>query len=129
MVPPSNVIINALLITAVEANATFPLVLIVHNPVGINVIDPPVNDIGLGAVIVEIVDVPDTNVIAAVGVIVEALAIVEAAEPDAFNPLITISPEMPTPPATFNAPVIVDVAEVVFVKVIPPAVKLLVATS
>jgi len=109
LVPPSYVIINALLTTAVDDNATFPLVLILHNPVGINVIDPPVNDTGLGAVIVEIVDVPDTNVIATTGAIVEALAIVGAAEPDAFNPLITISPAIPTPPATCNAPVVVDI--------------------
>jgi len=109
LVPPSYVIISALLTTAVDDNATFPLVLILHNPVGINVIDPPVNEIGLGAVIVEIVVVPDTNVIAAVGAIVEALAIVGAAEPDAVNPLITILPAMPTPPATVNAPVVVEV--------------------
>ena len=63
------------------ARAIFPLVPVDHKPVGISIIWPPADDIPVGAVIVLIVVVPDTNVMGAVGVIVSALAIVGAVKP------------------------------------------------
>ena len=79
-----------MLTTAVEARAMFPAVVVVNIPVGINVICPPANDIGDGAVIVAIAVVPETNAICVVGAIVVALAIVGAAAPVASNPVWTI---------------------------------------
>jgi len=86
----SYVIISALLTTAVEARAMFPAVVVVNIPVGINVICPPVVDIGAGAVIVAIAVVPETNTICVVGAIVVALAIVGATAPVAFSPVSTV---------------------------------------
>ena len=68
----------------------FPAVVVVNIPVGINVICPPANDIGDGAVIVAIAVVPETNTICVVGAIVVALAIVGAAAPVAFSPVSTV---------------------------------------
>lgn len=68
-----------MLTTAVDASAMFPAVVVVKIPVGIRVIDPPPVDIGDGAVIVTIAVVPLINVMAFVGAIVAALAIVGAA--------------------------------------------------
>lgn len=68
-----------MLTTAVDASAMFPAVVVVKIPVGIRVMDPPPVDIGEGAVIVTIAVVPLINVMAFVGAIVDALAIVGAA--------------------------------------------------
>ena len=62
--------------TAVDASAMFPAVVVVKMPVGIIVICPPVVAIPVGAVIVTIAVVPETNEICFVGAIVDALAIV-----------------------------------------------------
>jgi hypothetical protein len=105
--------INALLVTAVDARAMLPVALVVQFPVGINVICPPADDIGLGAVMLVIKVVPDTNVIDFVGAMVEALAMVGALAAPAIRPPITVLPPMPTPPATCSAPVVVDTAEFV----------------
>jgi len=79
---------SALLTTAVDATAMFPVMPVVNMPVGINVIWPPVPEMGDGAVMVLMVVVPDTNEIGAVGAIVEADATVGAADPVATTPLI-----------------------------------------
>lgn len=71
--------VSALLTTAVVASAMFPAVLVAQSPVGISVICPPPAEIGDGAVMVLMVVVPEMNVIATVGAIVPALAIVGAA--------------------------------------------------
>ena len=78
--------VNALPTTAVEARAMLPAIVVVNIPVGINVIVPPPKDIGLGAVIVAIGVTPEINVIALVGAIVVADAIVGAAAEVAFKP-------------------------------------------
>ena len=74
--------------TAVDASAMFPAVVVVKMPVGISVICPPVVAIPVGAVIVTIAVVPETNEICFVGAIVDALAIVGATSPVAWTPKI-----------------------------------------
>lgn len=81
MVVTSNVIVIALLTTAVEARAMLPPVVVVNIPVGISVIVPPPVEIGAGAVIVAMAAVPLMNTICVVGAIVAALAMVGAAAP------------------------------------------------
>ena len=78
--------VNALPTTAVEAKAILPAIVVVNMPVGINVIVPPPNDMGLGAVIVSMGVTPDIKVIALVGAIVVADAIVGAAAEVALTP-------------------------------------------
>ena len=70
---------RALLTTAVDARAMFPVVSVIQSPVGIKVICPPPEVIGAGGVIVLSVVVPETKLISFVGAIVFALAIVGAA--------------------------------------------------
>jgi len=79
--------INALLTTAVDASAMFPLVAVVKMPVGIKVICPPPEEIGDGAVMVVICVVPLMKTIAVVGAIVVALAMVGAAAEVAWSPV------------------------------------------
>jgi hypothetical protein len=64
-------------------------VVVVKRPVGINVICPPPNEIGLGGVIVAIAVVPDINTILLTGAMVVADAIVGAAADVAVIPLTT----------------------------------------
>ena len=78
--------VNALPTTAVEASAILPAIVVVNIPVGISVIVPPPKEIGLGAVMVTIGVTPEINVIALVGAIVVADAIVGAAAEVAFRP-------------------------------------------
>ena len=63
-----------------------PALVVVNAPVGIKVIVPPPAEIGVGAVIVTIAAVPEIMVMAAVGAIVVALAIVGAAAVVATKP-------------------------------------------
>jgi hypothetical protein len=62
-----------------DANAIFPAVVVVDKPWELMLLDPQVVEIGDGAVIVAIAVVPEINVIALVGAIVVADAIVDAA--------------------------------------------------
>ena len=109
--------IKALLTTAVEANAIFPAVVVVNMPVGINVICPPVLEIGNGAVMVTTGVVPDTNVMAVEGAMVVADAIVGA------TTLVAVTPTMVGVVIVGEDPVISvpDVGRVTLV--LPVAVK------
>ena len=78
MVVASYVMMSARLTTAVDASAMLPAVVVVKMPVGMIVICPPVVAIPVGAVIVTMAVVPDTNTICVVGAIVVALATVGA---------------------------------------------------
>lgn len=69
---------SALDITAVVPSAIFPAVFETNAPVGMKVNEPPVVEIGMGGVIVTMLDVPEMNVIGVVGAIVVALAMVGA---------------------------------------------------
>jgi hypothetical protein len=64
----------------------FPAVVVVKMPVGISVTCPPVVAIPVGAVIVSIAVVPETNTICVVGAMVAALATVGATCPVAVTP-------------------------------------------
>ena len=53
--------INALLTTAVEASAIFPVIPVVKIPVGIIVIAPPLVEMGAGVLMVLIVPTPESK--------------------------------------------------------------------
>jgi hypothetical protein len=97
VVVTSYTISNALLTTAVPATAKLPAVVQVNTPVGINVILPPPDAIGVGAVIVSIAAVPLINTIDVVGAIVAAEAIVGAAAVVAIKPECVILAETIVP--------------------------------
>ena len=78
MVDASYVMMSAREITALDASAILPAVVVVKVFVGMMVICPPVVAIPVGAVIVTMAVVPDTNTICVVGAIVVALATVGA---------------------------------------------------
>ena len=81
----------ALPTTAAVASAIFPAVVVLNSPVGMIVICPPVADIPVGAVMVSIAAVPDTNTIGLTGAIVAADAIVGAATPVTDTPNILVA--------------------------------------
>jgi len=78
VVVASYVMMRAREITAVDASAMLPAVVVVKMFVGMMVICPPVLAIPVGAVIVTIAVVPETNTICVVGAMVVALATVGA---------------------------------------------------
>ena len=79
VVVTSKVRVNARLTTAVPDTAKFPAVVQVKAAVGIKVIVPPPNEMGVAAVTVSIAAVPEIKTIGVVGAIVVALAMVGAA--------------------------------------------------
>ena len=97
MVVASYVMMSARLTTAVDASAMLPAVVVVKMPVGMIVICPPVVAIPVGAVIVTMAVVPDTNTICVVGAIVVALATVGATSPVACTPKIFVAVVAVTP--------------------------------
>ena len=82
---------SALDTTAVVPSAIFPAVFETNPPVGMKVKEPPVAKIGAGGVIVTMLDVPEMNVIGAVGAIVVALAIVGAIVGLAIKPTFSFA--------------------------------------